>query len=123
MRFGLENPLADEGIKQLTHIALRHRPIQAVGGLYLPSRQMKTPEQRIQEGQLRGEIPVPGLPVVTMMPVMKFRRNKQEAQRTKSHPNIGVNKKRLPLMEHGIDANCPFGETQRQDRYQRDPLG
>ena len=58
-----------------------------------------------------------------MMPVMKFRRNKQEAQRTKSHANIGVNENRLPLMEHGKDANCPFGETQREDRYQRDPHG
>src|SRR5207249_7866285 len=84
VRFGLEDPFADEGIKQLGHIALRHRLVETVGRRYLPSRQMKSPEQHIQERQLRREIPVPGFTIGAMMPMMKFWRNKQEAQRTES---------------------------------------
>jgi hypothetical protein len=38
-----------------------------------------------------------------MMPMMKLRRRKQEAQQAKSEADIGVNQNRLPLIKQGVE--------------------
>ena len=73
VRFGLEYPVAREGIEQLRHVTLRHWLIQAVARLGLSARQMKASEQRIQERQLRGKVLVPGIAIFAVMPIVKFR--------------------------------------------------
>ncbi len=115
--------LAQEWIDDLGRIALSHRLIEPVGLRRLAVRHVQAAEQGIQERQLAGEIPVAGLAVVAVMPVMEFRRRQQETQRPEADAGVGVNENRLPIIKCGIDGDGRLGKPERKHRDEGDALG
>ena len=51
--------------------------------------------------------------------MMKLRRSQHLTQRSKWNPQIGVDQKGLPVVEHEIDADRDLGKAECKDRQQR----
>src|SRR5262249_21496534 len=73
--------------------------------------------------QLAGKILVLGLTMVAVMPVMEFRRGKYPPQRPEVDADIGMDQKRLPVIQHDVHADGDLGKAKRKDREQRRSFG
>ena len=86
-----------DGTRALAEVPTRDRGVDPVGPRPLPLGQVLGPEHRIQPGEEAGEVPVPGVVVVRVVPVVVLRRRDDLAQGTEPEPDVGVLEDRVGL--------------------------